>query len=67
MGIFTSAKAAVPQGPSAEEIASQEKAKQEKETLARIQEQESSRQKLRAQLAGEEEEGEITRKRLFGE
>lgn len=73
MGIFKSPKppraAPVPTGPSASEIRAQEEAKIKEENLARLQEQESSRQKLRAAVSEDEDEdqGVISRKRLFGE
>jgi len=68
MGFFKSKQPSVPAGPSAAEIAEEERLTQQQQALAGIQEQESARQKLRAQLsAQDEEEGAITRKRLFGE
>lgn len=58
-----------PQGLSAEEIRAEEQAKLREQSLANLQEQEAKRSSLRAQLvAGEDEDDEqITRKRLFGE
>lgn len=69
MGFLTPSAPTAPtiaEGPSAEEIRAQEEAKIREEGRLALQTQESRRSKLRGQLAGEEE-GEVKRKRLFGE
>lgn len=54
-------------GPSAEEIREQERTRARKLALKNIQEQEASRAALRGTLQEDEDEGEIRKKRLFGE
>ena len=58
----------VKSGPSAAEIRAQEEAKLKEENFARIKAQEKKRSSLRAGLSETvDEEGDISRKTLFGE
>ena len=54
-------------GPSAEQIRKEEKAAMDKENLARINEQETNRSKLRQNLLAGEDEDEIEKKKLLGQ
>lgn len=58
--------AKVKKGPSAAEIRAQEEAKARKRAQKQIQDQEAKRAALRGTL-DEDEEGDIQRKKLFGE
>lgn len=66
MGFFKSKE---PARPDPAKIRAEEEAKLKAENLKTIQAQEEKRRTLRSRLAadGEDEEGEISRKRLFGE
>lgn len=70
MGFFkspsVSTTAPVDTGPSAEEIADQEQAKQKEKALSAMKAQEEKRAALRAQVATEDEDEVITRKKLLG-
>lgn len=70
MGFFKAPKAqqaVQATGPSAEQIRSQEEAKIREQNKQSLLEQEKKRATLRGRLRATEDEGEIGRKRLFGE
>jgi len=67
MGVFGKILGGPKSGPSAEEIRAQEEARQRAQAQKFQETQELRRRALRGSQQEDEEEGEIRRKRLFGE